>query len=169
MSLDVVQPLWVVVQRVVATIADNFGVIPQALSKESLHQRIESCSTYAAMLRYYHAMFFPTPETTSQALQALKQVDKDVPNYATILAMLADLFGQLFFLGMRDESVLDQAEIFARQAISLEPNHQHAHWVTGWFCFPGFRPNRVLLSLTSLYPSIQITPIFSERPPIYSR
>ena len=133
--------------QVVATIADNFGVIPQALSKESLHQRIESCSTYAAMLRYYHAMFFPTPETTSQALQSLKQVPKDVPNYATILAMLADLSGQLFFLGMRDESVLDQAEILARQAISLEPNHQHAHWVTGWFYFLRFQAESCIKEL----------------------
>jgi tetratricopeptide (TPR) repeat protein len=63
----------------------------------------------------------------------------DVPNYATILAMLADLSGQLFFLGMRDESVLDQAEILARQSISLEPNHQHAHWVAGWFHFLKFQ------------------------------
>ena len=53
--------------------------------------------------------------------------------------MLADLSGQLFLLGISDESVLDQAEILARHAISLEPNLQHAHWVTGWLHFLRFR------------------------------
>ena len=84
-------------------------------------------------------MFFPTPEATSQALKALELVHQDAPNNATILAMLADLSGQLFFLGMRDESVLVQAEMLARQAISLDPNHQHARWVAGWFHFLRFQ------------------------------
>jgi len=59
--------------------------------------------------------------------------------------MLADLSGQLFLLGISDESVLDQAEILARHAISLEPNLQHAHWVTGWLHFLRFRAKCIIL------------------------
>jgi len=121
--------------RVVATIADTFGVIHQTLWNEGSSQPPACGGVYDAMLRFQHAMYFPTPEATTEALQALERAHQEVPHHVTITAMLADLYGQQFFLGMRDESVLERIEPLVRQAISLDPNHQHARWVAGWLHF----------------------------------
>lgn len=142
-----------VVSRIVATLADTFGVIHQTLWNERLSHPEASGGAYDAMLRFHHAMYFPTPEATTEAIQALELAHQEAPHQVTITTMLADMMGQQFFLRMSDKSVLNQVETLVRQAISLDPNHQHARWVTGWLHFLRFdaessaRELKIVLSL----------------------
>jgi tetratricopeptide (TPR) repeat protein len=48
------------------------------------------------------------------------------------MAMLAEILAQEFYNVMCDAAVLDRAETLVREALVLDPKHQHARWVAGW-------------------------------------
>jgi tetratricopeptide (TPR) repeat protein len=146
-----------VIGRIAATIADNSGVMPRRLLDEEKAGSIASSAVTKAILRYYHATSFPTPENTTTALQALSEAHQRFSNHVTILAMLADMHAQAFLLGVYDEPKLTQVEKMARQAIPLDDKCQLAHWVMGWVYFlrfqaePCVRELDIALSLNSNY------------------
>ena len=118
-----------IVGQVVATIADNFGVIPRTLAKETASHHDESLSAYEAVLRFHHHVRTITEESMTEAIAALEKVVQRDPNHDLAMALLADLVGGPYFMGYIDDmSGLERAETLARKALALNPKSQQAHF-----------------------------------------
>ncbi len=128
-----------IVSQIVSTVADNFGVIPQALSQKPSDHPIGNNDAYTAVLKFYHATYEPTPEATQNAMEALETACRVNPEHVTVLAMYADMLCQVYFFGSFYETLLLRAERFVRKAINLNPSHQHSHWVLGFIHFLRFQ------------------------------
>jgi adenylate cyclase len=124
-----------IVGRIVATLADSYGVILRALSQDTGPQGIRDNTAYDAILRFHHAIAVLEPEALSQALDALEYALQQHPEHVTLLTMLADIHAQAFQLGMSEESSLDKTASLVRRALALNLNHPHAHWVMGYLHF----------------------------------
>jgi adenylate cyclase len=129
-----------VVGRIVATIADAYGIIPRALAKESMAQRTDSLSEYEAILRYYHSFYVLTEDAHAQAFEALKNTLELDPENAMAAGMLGDLVASIYQYGYDDsESLLDQAEELGRRAVALDPNSQPARFTMALVHFLRFQ------------------------------
>ena len=96
-----------VVGRVVAEIADNFGVIHRTLAKETLSHRDESLSDYAAILRFHHHVRTVSEASLTEAIAALEEIVQRDPNHDLAMALLGDLLTGPYWLGYTD----DQSEL----------------------------------------------------------
>jgi adenylate cyclase len=118
-----------VVDQVVATIADNFGIIPRTLTKEVLAQHDDSLTDYEAVLRFHHHNRTLTEESLTNAIAALEEIVQRDPSHDLAMALLADLVGAPYFLGFVDDmSGLERAETLTRKALALNPKSQQAHF-----------------------------------------
>ncbi len=125
-----------VVDQIVATIADSYGVIPRTLTKESLARRNESSEVYQAILHYYHYFRVLTEESYADAMNALEKAVQHNPDHALATAALGDLVATTYLFGYEeDESLLARAEALGRKALALDPNCQVAHWTMAFIHF----------------------------------
>jgi len=113
------------VPRIVSTVADMNGVLPQSMSQAVLHEAPEQLSPYQAVLRSFNYFWRLTAEEFRAARAGLEQAVQREPAYADAWAMLALLLaqahGQRFDPG---EDFLTQAESAAWRAVEAAPtNH----------------------------------------------
>jgi TolB-like protein len=123
-------------QQVIATIASEYGIIPQRLSRESRRKNTSELSVYESMLRYYYYQAQQTPETALDAFDALQNALAKDPDNATVIAMLASLYGNIYMLdrtGSKD--ALTQMIDLSRKAIDLDPNNQLVCLIHAWIYF----------------------------------
>ncbi len=119
-----------IVEQVVATIADDYGVIPRALDQDRLAGRTESLADYEAILRFHHHFRVLSKILQVEAMTALASLVQRQPSHAQATALLGDLIATTYHLGYEDSvSVLEQAEKLGRKALVLDPNCQAAHCV----------------------------------------
>jgi adenylate cyclase len=117
-----------VVDRIVTTIADNFGVIPRTLAKENFGHHDDSLSDYAAILRFHHHVRVLTEASLTEAIEALEKVVQRDPDHDLAMALLGDLITGPYWLGYTDSHYdLGRATELARRALALNPNSQPAH------------------------------------------
>ncbi len=134
-----------ITSQVVAKVADNYGVIPRELSKESRRKRTSEISTYEAALRFHCYNAVATPELYEETRSALERAIELDPDYAPAWAMLSELCSDDYLLGFSDRpGLLDEAKKFASRAVSLDPECQHAHWAMAWSHFHRREPARFL-------------------------
>ncbi len=121
-----------VVSQVVCTIADNYGVIPRVLTKETFIKKNDIPVVYNAMLHAYNAVTVLTYQSLVDAIDALEKALRKEPQHAHAMALLSDLLLGSFELGAVDSmSTVDQAEELARKALTLDPTCQVAHFNLG--------------------------------------
>jgi len=118
-----------IVSQVVASIADNYGVIPRMLAQEKLSHHDECLSEYKAILKFYDVIRAPTPVSLAEGIADLERVIERHPKHDLAIALLSDLNGGPYWLGFVDDtSGLERAEILARRALALNPNLQESHF-----------------------------------------
>jgi adenylate cyclase len=129
-----------VVDQVVATIADSYGVIPRTLTNESLTRRTDSPKAYEAILHYYHYFRVLTQESYVDAMNALEKTVRHYPDQALAMAALGDLVATTYMFGYEeDESLLVRAESLGRKALALDPNCQPARFTMAFIHFLKFQ------------------------------
>jgi adenylate cyclase len=137
-----------IVGQVVAQIADNFGVIPRTLAKETLPQKSGSLSDYRAVLLFHHHVRTVTEKSLTEAVMALEQVVQNDPNNDLALALLADLVASPYWLGYTDDRAgLDRAAQLAQRALALSPNSQAAHISAAIVCYLTFDKARCMAEI----------------------
>jgi len=113
------------VPRIVSTVADMNGVLPQSMSKAVLHRTPEQLSPYEAVLRSFTYFWRLTAEEFFTARAGLEIAVKKDPQYTDAWAMLALLLVQAH--GQRfdpDVDFLSLGESAARRAVEAAPtNH----------------------------------------------
>ncbi|MDH3788476.1 MAG: TIR domain-containing protein [Xanthomonadales bacterium] len=117
------------VPRIVSTIADMNGVLPESMSETVRHKPPEQLSPYEAVLRSFVYFWRLTAEEFEAGRTGLERAVKEEPAYADAWAMLALLLAQAHGQRFNPEiDFLSEAESAARQAIAASPtNHM------GWF------------------------------------
>jgi len=117
-----------IVDQVVATIADNFGVIPRTLAKEVLSHHNECLSDYEAILRFHHHVRTLTEKSLTEAIEAMETIVQRDPNHDLAMALLGDLITGPYWLGYTDNQYdLGRATELGKRALALNPNSQPAH------------------------------------------
>jgi adenylate cyclase len=145
-----------VVDQIVATIADSYGVIPRTLTKESLTRRPDSPETYEAILHYYHYFRVLTQESYVDAMSALEKTVRHNPDHALATAALGDLVATTYMFGYEeDESLLVRAEALGRKALALDPNCQPARFTMAFIHFLKFQRS---LFLEEVEQCLQLNP-----------
>jgi adenylate cyclase len=137
-----------IVGRIVAEIADNFGVIPRTLAEEVLSHHDESLSDYEGVLRFHHYNRTLTEKSMTEAIEALEKVVQRAPKNDLAIALLADLVGVPYYTGYIDDMTsLERAEKLARKAIALNPNSQQAHYAMAQIHYQRFHRAPCLLEI----------------------
>jgi adenylate cyclase len=145
-----------VVDQIVATIADSYGVIPRTLTKESLALRNESPEVYQAILHYYHYFRVLTQEAYTDAMNALEKAVQHNPDHALATAALGDLVASTYLFGYEDdESLLVRAETLGRKGVALDPNSQVARFTMALIHFLKFQRS---LFLDEVNQCLQLNP-----------
>jgi adenylate cyclase len=114
-------------EKVVATIADAFGIIARNRLDESRARPTESLDAYECVLRAYAYTALHTATAHLEARDCLERaVDVD-PDYVDALAQLAYLYREEFHHGFNPQPAsLDRALRLARRAVDLDPTNQAA-------------------------------------------
>lgn len=107
--------------RIAATLADERGVLPRHISRETIRRPGEA-GTHEAILRYYHFDLAPSPEAFHEALAALRQAVEREPDYGLPWAHLARLYASNYSLELvQEKTPIEDALSFAKTATRLEP------------------------------------------------
>ena len=137
-----------IVGRIVAEIADNFGVITRTLAEEVLSHHDESVSDYEAVLRFHHHNRTPTEKSMTEAIAALEKMVQRAPKNDLAIALLADLVGVPYYAGYVDDTTsLERAETLARKALALNPNSQQAHYAMAQVHYQRFDKAQCLIEI----------------------
>jgi adenylate cyclase len=107
--------------RLAATLADERGVLPRHISRETLRRPGEA-GTYEAILRYYHFDVAPSVEAFHAAIVALRQAVRREPEYGLAWGHLARLYATNYSLEIAEEETpIEDALSFAETATRLDP------------------------------------------------
>jgi len=127
-AADLIEVQEEIAQRVVGTIADNYGSITRRLSKESRKKAPADLMTYDAILRFYHYESVLTQDAFKEALEALKKAVEAEPDYTLAWSLLGHLHADNHAMGFCEiEASLEKALMFAQKAVALDPENQLAH------------------------------------------
>ena len=125
-----------IARETVTIIANEYGIIPQRLAKESKKKAPAELDTYEAILRYYNYQIYHTPETAQAAFISLEQALNKNPESGEALAMLATLYGSKYELDLPDSTnALEKLVELTDKAIKLEPRDQLVRIVYAWRFF----------------------------------
>lgn len=125
-----------IARATVTIIANEYGIIPQRIAKESKKKPPSEIDTYQAILRYYNYQIHHTPETAEVAFISLEQALNKDPESGMAMAMLASIYGRRFELDLPDGNVaLEKTIELTDRAIELEPDNQFVRIVYAWRFF----------------------------------
>jgi adenylate cyclase len=120
---------------VTARIADTHGLVTRTMIPTATSRPVASASAYEAVLRYYRFELTYTPESFSDARQALEQALAGEPDSAIIWAMLAMLYLDAETLGYDAiPGALELGVQYASRAVTLDPQCQIAHQAKAYAC-----------------------------------
>ena len=109
----------------VTTIASEYGIIFQKLSKESRKKAPKELNTYEAMLAFYYYNSVLSSESFLNALTSLQLAIEREPDCVPALAMLADLYFSCYTLDLPGiENPLEKGAELIKKAIDLDPGNQ---------------------------------------------
>ena len=125
-----------IARETVTIIANEYGIIPQRIAKESKKKAPTELDTYEAILRYYNYQIHHTPETAQVAFISLEQALNKNPESGEALAMLTSLYGTRYELDLPDSSnSLEKLVELSDKAIKLEPQDQLVRIIYAWRFF----------------------------------
>lgn len=118
-----------IVQNIVATVADDYGIIPKIIAKASRGKTVNELEAYEAVMRYHHYGITLESQAYEEALQALEKTVAIDAEYALARALLSILYLDAFTFSMVDlDNPLERGMESARKAISIDPFCQHAYF-----------------------------------------
>jgi serine/threonine-protein kinase len=117
-----------ITDRVIATVADPYGVLVRALTEAASTKSLSQVTPYEAVLLYYYFHQRPVPDAHLLARNALERAVLQDPRNADAWACLAYLYldEDRHCFNARAEP-LARALDAARRAISINPNSANAH------------------------------------------
>jgi TolB-like protein len=116
------------VPRIVATIADQYGVLPRAMGETLRGKRDEELTPHDAVLRAFSYLSRFAPEERVPAREILEGAVRQSPNAAECWAMLAIFYRAEYTAGYDDApDLLDRALAVAQRAVDLAPMHALGH------------------------------------------
>jgi len=120
------------VPRVVSTVADMNGVLPQSMSQILRGRTPEQMSPYEAVLSSFGYCYSATPEALTRARAGLEEAVRKAPAYSDAWAMLSFLSGQDYVHGYElQATALEIAASAARRAVELGPSNHLAYFSLG--------------------------------------
>ncbi|MCL7938622.1 MAG: hypothetical protein M8844_10700 [marine benthic group bacterium] len=120
-------------QDMMAAIADEYGVIAQRLTRESIQVPPSELGTYDALLRYHHYMLLMTPEAYEEAFEALSEATRAEPQYGPTWSALANLHAHAYVFDLpRSDGELPIAIDYARRGATLDPGSQLARTILSY-------------------------------------
>ena len=130
------------VPRIVATIADQYGVLPRAMGETLRGKRDEELTPHDAVLRTFSYLSRFAPEERVPAREILERAVRQSPNAAECWAVLAIFYRAEYTAGYDDApDLLDRALAAAQRAVDLAPMHALGHSALAGVHF--FRKNKV--------------------------
>jgi non-specific serine/threonine protein kinase len=130
------------VPRIVATVADQYGILPRSMSETLRSKPEDTLTPHEAVLRAFSYFRRITPEEHAVVRDILERAVKEAPDHADSWAMLSMMYRGEFAQGFnpRPDS-LDRALAAARRALELAPSHALGHYALATVYF--FRKDRM--------------------------
>jgi TolB-like protein/cytochrome c-type biogenesis protein CcmH/NrfG len=117
------------VPRIVSTVADMNGVLPQSMSEGLRSRPAEQLSPYEAVLRSFAYCSAARPEELAAARSGLEAAVRKAPSYSDAWAMLSFLCGQDYVHGYGlQANALEIAASAAQRAVALGPANHLAYF-----------------------------------------
>jgi len=130
------------VPRIVATVADPFGVLPRSMSEVLRGKREDTLTPHESVLRAFRYFTRITPDEHAVVRDILERAVKEAPDHADSWAMLSMMYRGEFAQGFNPRpNSLDRALAAARRALELAPTHALGHYALATVCF--FRKDKV--------------------------
>ena len=134
------------VPRIVATIADQYGVLPRSMSEALRNKSQDALTPHEAVLRAFSYFTRITPEEHAAVRNILERAVREAPDHADSWAMLSMMYRGEFAQGFNaGPNPLDRALAAAQRAVDLAPTQALGHYAlaTVYFFRKEFVPFRV--------------------------
>ena len=116
------------VLRIVATVADQHGVLPHSISSLIRNKPDDQLSPYEAVLRVFSFHERMSPEEHASVRGLLERVVQNVPSDGDCWAMLATLYTDEYMFGFSGQpDPLGRAQKAAQRAVELAPSSSLAY------------------------------------------
>ena len=117
------------VPRIVALIADQYGVLPRGMSEVLRSKSNDNLTPHEAVLRAFSYFSRITPEEHAIIRNILERAVREAPDHADSWAMLSMIYRGEFAQGFDAEpNPLDRAVEAAQRAVDLVPTHALGHY-----------------------------------------
>ncbi len=112
------------VPRVVATVADQYGVLPRSMSEVLRSKSEEALTPHEAVLRTFSYFAHLTPEEHAIVRRILERAVREAPGHADSWAMLSMIYRGEFAQGFNaGANPLDRALAAAQRGVELAPTN----------------------------------------------
>jgi adenylate cyclase len=117
------------VPRIVATVADQYGVLPRTMSEVLRSKPEDSLTPHEAVLRTFSYFTRLTQEEHAMMRRLLERVVREAPGHADSWAMLSMIYRGEYAQGFNPgPNPLDRALAAAERAVDLAPTHALGHY-----------------------------------------
>ncbi len=117
------------VPRIVATVADQYGVLPRSMSEVLRNKSEDALTPHEAVLRTFSYFTRITPEEHAIVRRILERAVREAPDHADSWAMLSMIYRGEFAQGYNaGPNPLDRALASAQRAVDLAPTHALGHY-----------------------------------------
>jgi TolB-like protein len=119
-----------IVWQVVSQTAGHYGAIYRNVSRIAPQIKTDDLKIYNAVFWYYHFVNDNSEEVFHQAEAAMQNSTTTIPGYALGWAVLGEILVGGYFRGYKSKLVekqLEQAVIYGKKAINIDPGCQHAY------------------------------------------
>ena len=124
------------VPRIVATVADQYGVLPRSMSEVLRNKSADALTPHEAVLRTFSYFSHITPEEHATVRAILERAVGEAPDHADSWAMLSMMYRGEFAQGYNaGPNPLDRALAAAQRAVELAPTHALGHYALATVCF----------------------------------
>jgi len=123
------------VPRIVATVADQYGVLPRSMG-DALRSKAEGLTPHEAVLRAFSYFSRITAEEHAVVRGILERAVREAPDHADSWAMLSMMYRGEFAQGYNaGPNPLHRALAAAQRAVELAPTHALGHYALATVCF----------------------------------
>ncbi|MGA7752107.1 MAG: protein kinase [Candidatus Sulfotelmatobacter sp.] len=130
------------VPRIVATVADQYGVLPRLMSEVLRSKNEDSLTPHEAVLRTFSYFTRITPEEHAAVAKILERAVREAPDHADCWAMLSMIYRGEFAQGFNaGPNPLDRALAAAQRSVDLAATHALGHYALAAVYF--FRKEKI--------------------------
>ena len=117
------------VPRIVATVADHEGVLPQSMAEVLRNKSEDQLTPHEATLRSFRFFKSLDVEEHATAKRVLERAVRSAPNHGDCWAMLSHMYSNDYWHGPDSRSEdLDRALAAARRAVDVAPSNHLSYW-----------------------------------------